>query len=335
MSSGKEYFERFLQYGWKPNFDIHPAEAPLEMVLIEPRDHRYLKEVLENMSCLVPNAALTIFHSEENAKAIEAIVYADGVNDVKTFPVLPSNLTRDEYSVLMTSQHLWKNFTAPKVLLFQLDSGLRYNNLLRFMQYDYIGAPWNWLIAGDPRISVGNGGFSLRNTNMMYDICNQYSFNIQNDIAEDVFFAKYLIDYDKSVLPSKEIARMFSVEHVPFGDPMAFHQAYDFHPLDLVESWMTTDLPPPENDVYVDVLDAWIESVNGRIISHPDLVPWLRLGVSTNGLFIDKDTKITCIDEDIAPGLRKSLKISIQRNGTPELVTIPLNRMCVTQPLLI
>lgn len=335
MSNGKEYFERFLQYGWKPNFDIHPAEAPLEMVLIEPRDHRYLKEVLENMSCLVPNAALTIFHSEDNAKAIQEIVYADGLNDVKTFPVLPSNLTRDEYSVLMTSPHLWKNFTAPKVLLFQLDSGLRYNNLLRFMQYDYIGAPWNWLIADDPRISVGNGGFSLRNTDMMYDISYRYNYDVNKDVAEDVFFAKHLIDYDKSVLPSKEIAKSFSVEHVPYEDPMAFHQAYDFHSLDIVEGWMTVDLPPPETDVYVDITDAWIESKNGRIFAHPDLVPWLRVGVSTNGLFIDKGTKVTCFDEDPFPGMRKSLKISFTRNGSPMLASILLDRMCVIEPVLL
>lgn len=329
----EKYFEDdFLEYGWVPNWYQHPEQSPLEMVLIEPRDHPYLPKVLANMSALVPNAALTIVHSEENADTIRNTVYADGENHVRLVPVLPSNLTRDEYSSLMTTPELWSLFHSRKVLLFQLDSGLRYNNLLRFMQYDFIGAPWDWPLLDDERINVGNGGFSLRSTDWMLDICNRFSFDVGKHIAEDVFFAKHLVDCEDAILPSKQVASSFSVEHIPWPDPMAFHQAYEFHDEGKVVQWLTQQLAPPEMEAIVEIQDAWIECEDGLIVRTPDLVPWLEVGISTNGLLIDADTRLSCLSShDPSPGVRKHLKIAYTRDGEYAHCDIRLNRMRVEE----
>ena len=335
MFDGEAAFETFLNQGWTPQWDAHPVEAALEMVIIEPRNHRYLRPVLENMSCLVPNASLTILHSELNAPMVESIVYSEGKNNVRALPVLPSNLTRDEYSKLLTTPELWNMFNAPQVLFFQTDSGMRYNNLLRFMQYDYVGAPWNWLIHNDPRISVGNGGFSLRSTYWMGHISREFKFNLNDDPAEDVFFARHLIDCDKAILPAKQDAGAFSVEFIPHADPMAFHQAYKLHPQEWVERWMTTDLAPTKDEATLFLEDAWIETERGHTYPTPELLPWLRIGVSTNGLHLDKGAKLTCIDYDPHPGLRKFLNITYSRNGDRHQARILLDRMRIRETVML
>ncbi len=338
MPIGKTYFETFLKRGWKPNWNAHPVadDAPLEMVLIEPRNHRYLQPVLENMSCLVPNASLTIIHSQENAKIVHDIVYAGGENNVKTLSILPTNLTRETYSELLTSCELWTRFQAPKVLIFQLDSGLRFNNILRFMQYDYVGAPWNWLVANDPRICVGNGGFSLRSKQHMYDICSRFKYNATADTAEDVFFAKHLINDKNVCLPSKVDASKFSIEHISYHDPMAFHQAYDFHSLATVKLWMMHALAPTSFETCVQIEDAWIESKTGVIQREPDLLPWLRLGISTNGLLIDQGTKISSSARAEVSDEDKLLKLAFKKDGENHRISIPLDRKCIVmQPITI
>lgn len=333
--SGREHFEQFLNYGWKPNWHCHPEYAPLELVLIEPRPHRNLRCVLENMSCVLPHASMTIFHSEQNAKLVHDIVQAESENNVRLLDVLPDNLTQDEYNRLMTSRELWSHFSGEKVLIFQLDSGIRYNNVLRFMQYDYIGAPWNWMIANDPRITVGNGGFSMRSPNWMMDVATSFSYSQQIDTAEDIFFARYLMNCDEAVLPSKSTAARFSVEHVPFEDPMAFHKAYDFHESALVERWMTTNLAPHEMETIVVIQDAWIECENGRLV-HSDgnssdhtLRDWLKMGISTDGLMFDEHTKLSCIKTDPCPGLRKHLGILYTKDGDSFRAKIPLHKMTI------
>lgn len=326
-------YEAFLHRGWVPNWDAHPdaADVPVEMVLIEPRDHKYLGRVLENMSCLVPNAALTIVHSKENAATLRDLVGA--TSRVKLIPHFTENLTRDTYSELMTSPELWDMFSSKQVLLFQTDSGMRHNNLLRFMQYDYVGAPWNWPVTrdNDARICVGNGGFSLRTRALMKDICCKFKYDPVSDEAEDIFFARYLVDYNDAQLPTKAEAGMFSVEHLALHpDPMAFHKAYSFHPPEQVAEWLEKGLASTSPTRNLRIRDAWLESPAGHVFSSPDIVPWLSVGIGPDGLTLARDTRLSFLPDPF-PGHRKQLHISFIKDGNPYLCMINLDRDRITE----
>lgn len=334
MVKNEHLFASFLARGWEANWDQHPAheDALLEMALIEPRNHPYLKSVLHNMSCVIPNASLTIIHSKHNMHTINEIVHPHGINNVRTLPILPDNLSIAQYNTLLTSQELWHMFDAPKVLLFQLDSGIRFNNILRFMQYDFIGAPWNWLVANKPKVCVGNGGFSLRCRKSMVRIAQTNSFDGSRDVAEDVFFGSHLADDDKACIPSKQEAAMFSVEHVPYNNPMAFHKAYEFHDAATVAHWMSSNLAPPQKKTNMMIRDAWLECDTGLIIpSHSDLVSFLQLGISTDGLLIDAGTKLMHVNKEPCPDRCKHLKLLLVKDGLTQLAAIPLKRMVVVE----
>ena len=60
------------------------------------------------------------------------------------------------------------------------------NNIENFIEYDYIGAPWENSQHG---YYVGNGGFSLRNKNLMIQILEQYELE---NLFEDIFFSKII-----------------------------------------------------------------------------------------------------------------------------------------------
>ena len=81
--------------------------------------------------------------------------------------------------------------------------------LKRFLQYDYVGAPWpNW-IKLDPCNGVGNGGFSLRNVKVMRDISAQFGQTSEN---EDVYFCNHLPGWKSMKLADSAIAGEFSAE---------------------------------------------------------------------------------------------------------------------------
>lgn len=127
------------------------------------------------------------------------------------------------YNRLMLTSSFYRSFLSyAYVLICQLDALPFSNRLEEFCQmgYDYYGAPWQYLwslfdIAGRRvRMTVGNGGFSLRRVAACIDVLEQ-----QEDVvsswtqAEDAFFAyagKYL-DHAFRVAPL-QVARHFSVE---------------------------------------------------------------------------------------------------------------------------
>jgi hypothetical protein len=106
-----------------------------------------------------------------------------------------------EYNYLLTSIMFWNELTSYKrVLIFQHDTGL-FKGIDDFLEWDYIGAPWQFQDFG------GNGGLSIRNPQAMIDTIIQkpYSSNYGN---EDIYFSYYLIG---KMAPRSECEK-FSVE---------------------------------------------------------------------------------------------------------------------------
>lgn len=271
---------------------------------------------------MLPYAALTVFHSQANARFLYDIVGDN--NNVNLVCFTESNITRYEYSDILCSPTFWDCLKAPKTLIFQTDSGIRKNTILRFMEYDYIGAPWSWQIYGDTNIQIGNGGFSLRTPHIMKEICTMYRRNPhyhdkEAGEPEDILFARTLVHMNQVSLPSYDVACAFSVEHNTHPDPLGFHQAYAFHPKPLVETWMTkTDGTCAST---LTLKDAWIESESGRQWSSHDLCGWLSLGIGPSGFLMPKDTLLTPVTCDVHPGTKKMLCLNFYAQG---LVRVPL-----------
>jgi len=133
-----------------------------------------------------------------------------------------SNLTRQQYNRLLTSRAFWNHIVAEHALVFQTDSLMRKRVPEHFFAYDYVGAPWKHAASSaQPKLRVGNGGFSLRRVSAMRDA----SGTTDGELNEDVWFAERV----QRVCDEKS-ARAFSVEHLGHNDPVGFHQAHKWQP---------------------------------------------------------------------------------------------------------
>ena len=341
-----QYYSDFLQRGWVPNFDNHPQHlhSLLEMVIVEPRNHECLAGALSNMSALLPNAALTIIHSKENEELIQSIVKPSNANNhVRMIPTFAGNIDRDAYSKLLMTPEFWKTLSAPKTLIFQTDTAMRYNGILRFMEYDYIGAPWLGPVCNNPQVRIGNGGFSLRSRAFMEDIVHKHPYqrvypNAVYPPPEDVYFGNHIHLYNDARIPSIEDAAWFSLEYIRHSNPMGSHKAWTFdaHPKEYIQSVMTSNIASPKPITQVKVVDAWIEDETGHINYTYNLKKWLSLGISTDGLFAPQGTLLTCIEKDTFPGYKKYLKIHAKLDDDESrLYTVRLHHNRISEDLRI
>ena len=164
------------------------------------------------------------------------------------------------YNSLMLSEIFYERFLYSKyILIYQLDAFVFKDDLLMWCNkgYDYIGAPW---IASPNTLSkrvisifdskrkkerskiffeVGNGGFSLRNTEKSYKIAKEFKNELSEklkggkmkfDIMEDVFwsitapkhFPEFKIPKYKEALNfamdrKPDLAMKLNSNDIPFG----------------------------------------------------------------------------------------------------------------------
>ena len=87
--------------------------------------------------------------------------------EIKLINTQKENMTREDYSIMLLNSNFWRQFYGKHLLIYQEDSLIfkKFNN--KFLNYDYIGAPWV-----DKK--VGNGGLSLRNKEIMIQICERF-----------------------------------------------------------------------------------------------------------------------------------------------------------------
>lgn len=93
----------------------------------------------------------------------------------------------NSYNALLTNIKFWESLPFDKVLIFQHDSGLLRNGIEDFMEWDYIGAAWQWQEIG------GNGGLSLRTVKAMIDTLKKTTYSIHKHGNEDVYFSNHLL----------------------------------------------------------------------------------------------------------------------------------------------
>jgi hypothetical protein len=150
-------------------------------------------------------------------------------------PVLPSTIewrqierlgSRSDYSRFML-RDLASHIPTSHALCIQWDGFVISGDAWapRFLDYDYIGAPWPQFTDGH---NVGNGGFSLRSRRLI-EACRDLPFD--RDEAEDIVIARRFrqkLEREGLRFAPEAIARAFAYERTePTGSEFGFHGAFN------------------------------------------------------------------------------------------------------------
>jgi len=156
------------------------------------------------------------------------------------------------YNKILKSSAFWEILPKGYIFVFQRDSLLIEPVDFSEFHYDYIGAPFspdkyisssfpefldisgikkvekwvtqvcNKVVHRTEGVFIGNGGFSLRNRDVMLQICkNEFSPNDEN---EDMFFSRLINSYSQNIVPF-DIAKRFSCETTYFKS-IGAHASY-------------------------------------------------------------------------------------------------------------
>ncbi len=196
-------------------------------VVIEPRKHKALPFLLKNLLENLPlNWIIKVFHGLENSAWFDELLKEfSPVDRVRIFavPLLVKNFENSRaYSEFVASREFLAQIPTETFLIAQTDSMINPNckDLLgKFLQYDYVGAPWPW-----DHLHVGNGGFSLRKRSAMLRILDRVG-PLQGDY-EDQFFST-AARVMKMKVPTREQAREFAVEQIYSPKFFGVHRVWD------------------------------------------------------------------------------------------------------------
>jgi hypothetical protein len=284
----------FFSFFGSDNFSKIKKKSILECVIIEPRKEKHLKRVLNNFTTILPYASFTIFHSNQNASFVKNII---GNNHNFNLKLLPHNFDRKQYSIFLSLPSFWKQLHGEKILIFQVDTGIRRNDINLFWEYSYIGAPWDWAIHGNPNIRVGNGGFSLRDRLTMVDVCEK--FQLGENEPEDAFFATKTYNLPYTKIPSIETAYKFSIEFKSSQldydyDSMGFHQIIDkWRPDFLINYFSKFD---KSIQYIIEVKNVWVETEKEQKV-YEKLTNWIQISIGPCGLKISDKIQLPYIEE--------------------------------------
>jgi hypothetical protein len=158
-------------------------------------------------------------------------------NRIQAVNLNVDDLNQKTYSKLLATKSIvYDHIDTEYFLVFQTDS-MMFKRNINFMDffirgnYDYVGAPWlitNYKPTKDCSF-IGNGGFSLRKTQTMLKIIENYPWNEEstNPIVfnEDLYFSKHY-DNINILKPSYETAKQFCVDEVFTQFTMACHRPW-------------------------------------------------------------------------------------------------------------
>ena len=210
-------------------------------IIVEPRRHRALAFVLKNVLENLPaNWNVRIYHGTKNREFVEEILATElrpSADRISLQDLGVDNLeTQVDYSRIISSREFTEKIPTETFIIFQTDSMINPNHkdlLEKFLQYDYVGAPWPW-----DHLKVGNGGFSLRKRSKMLHIIN--TSERYKGAYEDQFFSVGS-RLARPYKPSHTEAMEFSIEQVYSPKSFAIHNAWKYLP-DHVEQ-MCKDCP--------------------------------------------------------------------------------------------
>ena len=223
-------------------------------VIIEPRKHKAIEFVLNNMlDCLTNDWRILFFHGIDNEEYSRQIVNKLNNlyhNRITLINLKVNNLNQKTYSALLASKYdIYDHIKTEHFLIFQTDSMMfkQYAHFINYYldnDYDYVGSPW--LICNyqptKERDFIGNGGFSLRKKSKMLEIIKNNKWDENYEWHEDLFFTKkyHGIEVKK---PTYENSKMFCVDEVFSPVTMACHKPWvHSHYVELIKIYPECEL---------------------------------------------------------------------------------------------
>lgn len=160
----------------------------------------------------------------------------------------------DVYNGIMKSPSFWERVGGDKVLIIQDDGFLMKKGVERFLEYDYVGAPWadapvnEFIKQHVNKDLVGNGGFSLRDVHACKRVTQKYenekyalfSNNIV-EIPEDVYFVQCMVKEGMKVAP-QTAACFFASEQALHPGALGMHKPWPYTRRDHLEQFLNTFL---------------------------------------------------------------------------------------------
>jgi hypothetical protein len=217
-----------------------PKKSCYESVFIEFRIFPHIEFLIRNAILKLGSSwSFTIICGTTNYEFILNIcnTISPNINIIK-YDVY--NINQQEYSDLLMTKEFWNNFHGDKILIQQEDTLMFKNNIMDFIKYDYIGAPFP-SDSNDTPNKVGNGGFSLRTKSKMTEVitkCDINNFFINSSTEqymryrnlknppEDIYFSKNLQDFDIGTVADWTVASTFSSESVFNKDSLGCHKLW-------------------------------------------------------------------------------------------------------------
>jgi len=203
-------------------------------VIVEPRRSEVLIDLLRWMLYLLSPVGwkFIVYAGTQNSQQIHELVDTLDVADILEVRELNTdNLTIRDYNVMLTSKSFWEEMPFENILIFQTDTLLLDNKLDVFLEYDYVGAPWNknlWWLNSSEHVT-GNGGLSLRTKSGMLRAVETFPYDGGN---EDGFFCSCK---DTLKIAPYDVAMQFSIETVFYETPKGFHKCWAHLPFEEMQ----------------------------------------------------------------------------------------------------
>ena len=203
--------------------DFHPNIA----VIVEFRAADQMVSIVHNVNYHIPAIwPIQIFHGKANQNFIQNSTLAPLIQSGKIILTLMHVVySKSQTNQLLTDAKFWKRVRGEKILFFQIDSVMCSNSphkVSDFLQYDYVGAPWNTSWFSFSKVDlVGNGGFSLRSRSKLLTLLALVPYNPR--LPEDVWYSQNLRRVNGSIAPVN-VAKTFAVESVYYERPLGVHR---------------------------------------------------------------------------------------------------------------
>ncbi len=200
-------------------------------IIVEPREHKALEMVLNNfLENLSVEWNIVLCHGNLNYQYCIDIINkmpSSYKTRIRLVNLGVDNLKWEEYSELLVSKDFYDNIPTEVFLIFQTDTIIckdYKDKINKFIQYDYVGAPWatHAPLTQEFIHTVGNGGLSLRRKSKMLEIIDKLKYNGE---PEDQFFVRGCKLYNCNQ-PSFEEAKDFSVETEMNPEPFGIHKPW-------------------------------------------------------------------------------------------------------------
>lgn len=215
-----------------------------EAVLIEYRKFPHIEFLIRNAIIkLGSNWSYTVVCGTKNYEYISEMCNKIS-KEIKVINTNYDNLNQSEYSRFLSSIEFWNLIVGKKALIYQEDSIIFKNNVNKFLDFDFIGAPFPKKQNDTPN-NVGNGGFSIRTTSIMKKVIqtqsiketqfNSSTLEYMKNVGltfppEDVYFSKVMQEHGIGRVANWNIAYEFSTESVSNMESFGGHKFWISNP---------------------------------------------------------------------------------------------------------